>query len=277
MPEVTAWRTRPVFICSTFRDMHAERDYLQDIVFPELAERLRERRHYLEPIDLRWGVETVSVDEEHEKELLVLTVCLDEVERSRPFFIALLGDRYGWIPPEERMAAAAQEKGLEGDVAGKSVTALEIEFGVLSRPEQQRRCFFYLRDPLPYNQMDPKTAALHSEVHGDHDDAEAAAQRLADLKSRLRRELPGRVRRCSAAWDAEEQDVTGLDAFGDQVPCDQRVSGEQNSPPKQVGQGLVRNSLAGQVATRSDVAIGRHPSARSAGDALDGCRRVCPG
>jgi len=61
MARAEAWRTRAVIVCSTFRDMQAERDYLQDIVFPELAERLRDRRHYLEPIDLRWGVETVSV------------------------------------------------------------------------------------------------------------------------------------------------------------------------------------------------------------------------
>jgi len=50
------WRSRPVFVTSTFRDMHAERDYLHDHVFPELVERLRERFHHLEPVDLGWGV-----------------------------------------------------------------------------------------------------------------------------------------------------------------------------------------------------------------------------
>ena len=112
MSTQAVWRSRPVFITSTFRDMHAERDWLRTRVFPELEERLRERRHYLEPIDLRWGVETVSVAEEEAKELLVLKVCLDEIERSRPFLIGLIGDRYGWVPPSERMAAAAQEAGL---------------------------------------------------------------------------------------------------------------------------------------------------------------------
>lgn len=48
-----AWYTRPVFVCSTFCDMHPERDYLRDVVFPELAERLRQRHHHLESIDLR--------------------------------------------------------------------------------------------------------------------------------------------------------------------------------------------------------------------------------
>jgi hypothetical protein len=48
------------------------------------------------------------------------------VERSRPFLIGLLGDCCGWIPPEERMAAAAREAGFPLSVAGKSITELEI-------------------------------------------------------------------------------------------------------------------------------------------------------
>ena len=43
-----SWKTRPVFISSTFQDMQAERDYLNDHVFPELKERLLERFHHLE-------------------------------------------------------------------------------------------------------------------------------------------------------------------------------------------------------------------------------------
>src|SRR5206468_10270300 len=97
-----------------FRDMQAERDWLHAYVFPALAERLRERYHYLEPIDLRWGVDLTEADGQHAKELLVLKVCLDEIRRSRPFLIGLLGDRYGWIPPLECMRAAAAEVGYGG-------------------------------------------------------------------------------------------------------------------------------------------------------------------
>ena len=99
------WRSRPVFLSSTFQYMHAERDWLRDHVFPELEERLGERRHYLEPIDLRQGVETASLDEQRSREMLVLKVCLDEIERSRPFLLVLLGDRYGTVMPEERIAS----------------------------------------------------------------------------------------------------------------------------------------------------------------------------
>ncbi len=50
MPEsgIQQWRTRPIFISSTFRDMHAERDCLRQHVFPRLEEELLKRRHHLE-------------------------------------------------------------------------------------------------------------------------------------------------------------------------------------------------------------------------------------
>jgi hypothetical protein len=38
------WRTVRVFISSTFRDMHAERDHLVRFVFPRLREELLQRR-----------------------------------------------------------------------------------------------------------------------------------------------------------------------------------------------------------------------------------------
>jgi hypothetical protein len=36
------WKTVRVFISSTFRDMHAERDHLVTVVFPELRERVEQ-------------------------------------------------------------------------------------------------------------------------------------------------------------------------------------------------------------------------------------------
>lgn len=68
------WRSRPIFISSTFKDMHAERNWLRDHGFPQLEEELRKRRHHLEPIDLRLGVETAQADTEEARELLVLKV-----------------------------------------------------------------------------------------------------------------------------------------------------------------------------------------------------------
>ena len=53
---VVRWRTARVFISSTFRDMHGERDLLTRFVFPEL--RALGRQHFINvfEVDLRWGV-----------------------------------------------------------------------------------------------------------------------------------------------------------------------------------------------------------------------------
>jgi hypothetical protein len=155
MTAPVVWPSRPVFITSTFRDMHAERDWLRTRVFPALEERLRQRFHHLDIVDLRWGVESATAAQEAARERIVLTVCLREIERSRPFLIGLLGDRYGWIPPAARAAAAASEAGLDGPVQGHSITHLEIEHGVLHGQDQRRRSWFYLREPLPYSRMAP--------------------------------------------------------------------------------------------------------------------------
>ena len=67
-----------VFVSSTFRDMHSERDYLVRFVFPELRERCAKRHLHLVDVDLRWGV-----TEEEAEQGKVLEVCLDEIERCR--------------------------------------------------------------------------------------------------------------------------------------------------------------------------------------------------
>jgi len=220
MEAIQTWYTRPVFLSSTFKDMHAERDHLRQHVFPKLAEDLRERRCHLEPIDLRMGVETVELAEEEAKELQVLKVCLNEIERSRPFLIVLLGDRYGWVPPEARMRAAAQEAGFATEVTGMSVTALEIEFGILLKePEQRRRCLFFFRDPLPYEQMPPEVAARYRDAHSRVEAVRASHTKLVALKNDIEEdpEFRPRVYHYRVGWDEDQNRVTGLKDFGELV------------------------------------------------------------
>jgi len=56
------WRTVRVFISSTFRDMHAERDQLVKVVFPALRASLLADKIHLEDVDLRWGVTAEQAD-----------------------------------------------------------------------------------------------------------------------------------------------------------------------------------------------------------------------
>ncbi len=44
-------------------------------------------------VDLRWGV-----TEEQAERGEIFPVCLEEIDRCHPYFIGLLGERYGWVP-----------------------------------------------------------------------------------------------------------------------------------------------------------------------------------
>jgi hypothetical protein len=219
------WKTIPLFISSTFHDMHAKRDQLNRVVFPALEERLKGRRCRLEPIDLRVGVETDSTKTERKRELQILKVCLAEIERSRPFLLVLLGDRYGWVPGEDRIKAAASEAGFGLEDERASVTALEIEYGLLKKDAvQRRRCLLCLRAPLPYDRMPPDRAAIYSDEHGTDHDAPERARRLKLLKAKINGDpqlaphrFPYRL-----DWDDQTQrprneGADGLDAWGQKV------------------------------------------------------------
>jgi WD40 repeat protein len=96
MPE--AGKTFRVFVSSTFSDLKAERDALQQYVFPKLRELCMQHGCRFQAIDLRWGV-----SEEASRDQQAVKICLEEVKRCqrvtpRPNFIVLLGDRYGWQP-----------------------------------------------------------------------------------------------------------------------------------------------------------------------------------
>ena len=110
-----------VFISSTFRDMHVERDYLVSHVFPVIRRACRERQVEFTEIDLRWGV--TKEDAEQGK---VVRICLEEINRCRPYFLSLLGERYGWSPIAADLEHKAElfalfpflEKSLQAGLSG---------------------------------------------------------------------------------------------------------------------------------------------------------------
>ncbi len=216
------WHERSIFLSSTFHDMHAERDAFREIVIPGLAKRLRteRRRHHVREVDLRWGLDTFDIHDQEGKELKVLRFCLDLVRRSKPLMVVLLGDRYGWIPPDDRLRRAAGRQGFRQDVAGKSITHLEIEYGAFN-PGLEMEAFFYLRTPLPYDRMTEVERALYSDEHHPDPAVRARAPKLAALRSQITTEIPPtRWRRYSPTWDGETRRVTGLEGWAQQVEED---------------------------------------------------------
>ncbi len=99
-----------IFVSSTFTDLKAERETLQQRVFPRLRELCQKHGARLQAIDLRWGIsEEASLDQK------TMPICLGEIARCqaitpKPNFIVLLGDRYGWRPPPARIEAREFEE-----------------------------------------------------------------------------------------------------------------------------------------------------------------------
>ena len=94
--QLGGWKTVPIFISSTFRDMHGERDVLTREVFPALNERCKRLHINVVPVDLRWGLTAEQCEVEGACQL-----CLKEIDVGRPFFLGLLGTRYAVLALRE--------------------------------------------------------------------------------------------------------------------------------------------------------------------------------
>jgi len=103
-----------VFVSSTFSEFVAERNLLNDAVFPRLRELCARYGATFQAVDLRWGVpEDAALDHS------VIPICLEEVRRSqrlspRPNFLLLLGERYGWKPLPDSILATELDALLDG-------------------------------------------------------------------------------------------------------------------------------------------------------------------
>ena len=129
-----------VFISSTFQKMEGEREYLMKRTFHKLRELAAKRNVLLTEVDLRWGI---TLEESQSGK--VVDICLREIENSIPFFIGIIGNRYGWIPKPTDLTAETTRRFpsvnnyLEREL---SVTEMEMQFGVLERPEDMHAYFF---------------------------------------------------------------------------------------------------------------------------------------
>jgi hypothetical protein len=86
-----------LFVSSTFADFLAERELLQDEVFPALDAYCATKGYQFLPLDLRWGV-----NEEAHLDQRTAEICLAEVQAAKgyppPNFLIMIGNRYGWVP-----------------------------------------------------------------------------------------------------------------------------------------------------------------------------------
>lgn len=169
-----AQRSVRVFVSSTFRDMQAERDELVKRTFPKLRRLCESRDVTWGEVDLRWGI-----TDEQKAEGKVLPICLEEIRNCRPYFIGLLGERYGWVPDEVDADVVERHPWIAG-CPDASVTELEIRHGALNDPAEAADAFLYFRSPKYVDGLPSEERALCLEPDPDR------RQRLADLKDRIR-------------------------------------------------------------------------------------------
>jgi hypothetical protein len=142
---------------------------------------------FFAPLDLRWGVTS-----EQSGSGQVIKLCLEEIDRSRPYFVCSLGFRNGWalMPsdnPEdqyvrllEKTFELAEQSGFQWieRARDRSVTELEILHGALNDPALSPRCFFYFRDVSFLRTLPKNQRKLFAEI-GESE------KRLQQLKTRI--------------------------------------------------------------------------------------------
>uniref|UniRef100_A0A2K5S4C8 Telomerase protein component 1 n=1 Tax=Cebus imitator TaxID=2715852 RepID=A0A2K5S4C8_CEBIM len=204
------WRSVRLFISSTFRDMHGERDLLLRSVLPALQARVAPHRISLQGIDLRWGV-----TEEETRRNRQLEVCLGEVENAQ-LFVGILGSRYGYVPPSYNLPDHPHFHWAQQYPSGRSVTEMEV-MQFLNRNQRQQpsaQALIYFRDSSFLSSVPD---AWKSDFVSE---SEEAACRISELKSYLSRQKGITCRRYPCEWGgvaAGRPYVGGLEEFGQLV------------------------------------------------------------
>ena len=139
------WKHICMFVSSTFRDMDVERDALRSLVEPKLNQYLAKYLMSVEFIDLRHNVKTDQKESEEKRERQICSICFKEIDRCTPYFIGLLGHRYGWIPPQGIVDNDCINV-LPIKESELSVTLHEYNHGLLSKVDDVKGCIFIRKE-----------------------------------------------------------------------------------------------------------------------------------
>jgi len=103
-------------------------------------------------LTLRWGITSSQAEEGK-----TIKLCLDEIKRCEPYFINIIGQRYGWVPTREYLV---KDEALTVDYEDLinfsmdnaiSITEMEIVEGVFNQ-KKEVKAFFFLGDDEVYKQ-----------------------------------------------------------------------------------------------------------------------------
>lgn len=179
------------FISSTFQDMHAERDMIQNIVQPAVNQKFNEQGEYILFSDLRWGIDTMTDSTERR----ILDSCFDEIDSCKPYFIVLIGGRYGWVPSDD-LVLPYKERFGDVDILNKSVTELEVLYALKLNANEFGRCLFYFKDDAEYENKDTK-------------------KRIEELKQKIERVAPSQIRHYNTLTNKDTEDYLSTQIITD--------------------------------------------------------------
>ena len=132
---------KTIYLTGTVNDMQTELEAIKSIVMPQINEFLKEE--YDEEAVLM-GFGDTSDEEGCRKEL---KSCFRELKKGNVYFVSLLGDRYGDVPPTDVTDGFLEKSGIHVDenVVGCSVMEIEVLYAALHDPE---KALVYFREPF---------------------------------------------------------------------------------------------------------------------------------
>ena len=157
-----------LFISSTFADMQPERDCFNDILANKLRALCRDRGVSFFSVDLRWGITGDDIANER-----LIPRCLSEVDKCRPFFLGIIGGRYGSQMESIPESLLAEYPWLK-EKAGASYTELEITYHFLKDNTGENSLFLFKECEFTGSELD--------------------AQAMERLKAYIHKMAPGRIR-----------------------------------------------------------------------------------
>ena len=156
-----------VFISSTFSDMQKERNIIVHSVFPRLRKVFSSKFIDITEVDLRWGI-----PEEDSENSRILEICIGEVLHCSPFFVGMIGNRYGSIASDEAIndLPPAYKKALGNELpSGLSITELEMRAGVFVPNNIDFSCFFIKSDVMEEQNLQPEIHSLISNITNSYE------------------------------------------------------------------------------------------------------------
>lgn len=226
MPTEQQWIIYPIFVSSTFRDMDQERDIIKFEVIHQLNTQYRKRFVQFQVIDLRVGINTENLATEDERENHVLDICFKKIDDSRPFFICLLGGRYGWIPSDRRWYTIYEnldikKRPLLEKSIGSSVTELEILYGAIgNHGEYLDNSVFMTRSEKSYDTMPETKKSIYLDEYSNTlstEQKENHKNKLESLHNRIGQVAREKQKRCIIPyilqWDDKKNKFSGFESF----------------------------------------------------------------